>query len=84
MATCKDCIHEEVCSALIEKGLPWADGTYPADAFCMAFQNKVVLCKDCKRSRPMIFDGYYYCKRHRVVRKADDFCSKGAKMKGGE
>lgn len=40
MNTCHDCIHEGVCSALIEKGLPWADGTYPADAFCMAFRNK--------------------------------------------
>ena len=37
---CKDCIHEAVCSALIEKGLPYNDGEYPAEAFCMAFQNK--------------------------------------------
>lgn len=40
MARCEDCIHEIVCSALIEKGLPWNDGEYPAEAFCMAFQNK--------------------------------------------
>lgn len=40
MARCEDCIHESVCSALIEKGLPWNDGEYPAEAFCMAFQNK--------------------------------------------
>ncbi len=39
MARCKDCIHENVCSALIEKGLPWNDGEYPAEAFCMAFRN---------------------------------------------
>jgi hypothetical protein len=38
---------------------------------------EVVRCKDCKHSRPMIFDGYYLCKRHHVVRKADDFCSRG-------
>ena len=44
---------------------------------------EVVRCKDCQRSRPMIFDGFYYCKRVRAVRKADDFCSKG-KRKGGE
>lgn len=44
---------------------------------------EVVRCKDCKCSRPMIFDGYYFCKRNRVVRKAEDFCSRGAKMKGG-
>ena len=40
MARCKDCIHEIVCSALIEKGLPWNDGEYPAEAFCMTFVNK--------------------------------------------
>ena len=28
--TCKDCIHERVCDALIKQGLPWADGKYPA------------------------------------------------------
>jgi hypothetical protein len=49
---CKNCIHESVCSALIEKGLPWNDGEYPAEAFCMAFRNKadvaeIVRCKDC-------------------------------------
>lgn len=40
MNTCHDCIHEVVCSALIEKGLPWADGECPAEAFCMAFRYK--------------------------------------------
>ena len=50
--TCRDCIHERVCLALIEKGLPWVDGEYPAEAFCMTFKNKadfveVVMCKDC-------------------------------------
>lgn len=44
---------------------------------------EVVRCKDCQRSRHMIFDGFCYCKRVRAVRKADDFCSKG-KRKGGE
>jgi hypothetical protein len=38
---------------------------------------EVVRCKDCKRSRPMIFDGFRYCKRVRAVRRTDDFCSKG-------
>ena len=37
----------------------------------------VVRCKDCKWSRPLIFDGHYCCKRYRVCRKADDFCSRG-------
>ena len=40
MSTCKDCIHETVCDALIKNGLPWNDGEYPAEAFCMAFKNK--------------------------------------------
>lgn len=38
---------------------------------------EVVRCKDCRRSRTMIFDGFYVCKRHRAVRKADAFCSYG-------
>lgn len=38
---------------------------------------EVVRCKNCDRSRPMMFDGYCYCKRYRVVRKKDDFCSRG-------
>lgn len=38
--TCKDCFHERVCFALIKKGLPYADGKFPAEAFCMAFRNK--------------------------------------------
>ena len=40
MSICKDCIHENVCDALIKDGLPWNDGEYPAEAFCMAFRNK--------------------------------------------
>lgn len=52
MATCKDCIHERVCLALIKSGLPY-DDLLPAEAFCMTFKNKndvvkVVRCKDCK------------------------------------
>ena len=68
MATCKDCIHERVCFALIKKGLPYADGEYPAEAFCMTFRNKaefveVVRCKDCKHAT------FYSCK--------NDACYKG-------
>lgn len=40
MSRCKDCIHDDVCSALIKDGLPWDDGKYPAEAFCWAFRNK--------------------------------------------
>jgi hypothetical protein len=52
MSTCKECIHEIVCDALIKTGLPWADGEYPAEAFCLGFKGKndlveVVRCKDC-------------------------------------
>lgn len=37
--TCKDCIHERVCYALIKSGLPY-DDLLPAEAFCMTFKNK--------------------------------------------
>ena len=38
--TCKDCIHEKVCFALIKSGLPYDDNKHPAEAFCMTFKNK--------------------------------------------
>lgn len=37
---------------------------------------KVVRCMDCKRSKKMPFDGFYYCKRHRVLMESNDFCSR--------
>ena len=40
MATCKDCIHERVCYALIKSGLPYIDNEIPAEAFCMTFADK--------------------------------------------
>lgn len=54
MSTCKDCIHERVCFALIKSGLPY-DDLLPAEAFCMTFRNKadyapVVRCENCKHS----------------------------------
>lgn len=37
--TCKDCIHERVCSALIKDGLPYTEeSNLPAEAFCMTFK----------------------------------------------
>ena len=42
--TCKDCIHERVCCALIEDGLPYMDEDHPAEAFCMTFKNKLDIC----------------------------------------
>lgn len=90
MSTCKECIHEIVCDALIKTGLPWADGEYPAEAFCMAFKGKndlveVVRCKDCKMSDycyPIKEKGKeaeegWYCKRNRKYVKPNDFCSYG-------
>lgn len=38
---------------------------------------EIVKCKNCKKARPMIFAGLYYCRRHRACRKKDDFCSFG-------
>ena len=54
--TCKECIHERVCDALCKGGLPYADGEYPAEAFCMAFRHKtkfveVVRCYQCKYTK---------------------------------
>lgn len=86
MNTCKDCIHETVCSALIKKGLPWADGIYPADAFCMAFRNKsdfveIVRCKDCEHIEMTEYGGFCCAKDEGVA--YDGYCAYG-KRKGGE
>ena len=40
MAKCSECIHCNVCKALIETGLPYIDEKLPADAFCMEFEPK--------------------------------------------
>ena len=50
--TCKDCIHEKVCEALIKNGLPFDDG-FPAESFCLQYKGKtthrqVVICSKCK------------------------------------
>jgi hypothetical protein len=49
---------------------------------CPSFKNKadfveVVRCEKCKKAKPLIFDGFYFCRRYRVCRKADAFCSFG-------
>jgi hypothetical protein len=44
--TCKDCFHEKVCNALIKDGLPYLeDSGLPAEAFCLAFDNKLDIIK---------------------------------------
>lgn len=40
LVTCKECIHERVCFALIKTGLPYLDDKLPAEAFCMTFKSK--------------------------------------------
>lgn len=37
--TCKECIHEKVCDALIKSGCPYLDKEIPAEAFCLEFRN---------------------------------------------
>lgn len=41
----------------------------------------LVMCKNCKHARPIFFGCYYECRRYRVCRKADDFCSRGERRK---
>lgn len=90
--TCKECIHEKVCDALIKSGCPYLDEEIPADAFCIEFRNtadvaEVVRCKDCKhyRNHP---NGLFDCwaepscnergyKGDMHCVEPDDFCSFG-------
>lgn len=85
MSNCKECIHEVVCDALIKTGLPWADGEYPAEAFCMAFKGKndlveVVRCKDCIHWGGVTYG--FVCRKlsgieTKICMGADHFCSYG-------
>lgn len=37
----------------------------------------VVRCKYCKRARGLIFENFYFCRKYRICREADDYCSDG-------
>lgn len=84
MASCKDCIHERICWSLIKMGLPYADGEYPAETFCMEFENKadvveVVRCKDCIYwdKRTVNNKGFIICAASGMEIHTEDFCSYG-------
>lgn len=83
MATCKDCIHEKVCDALIENGCPFLDEKYPADKFCFEFKKtEVVRCKDCVHFTKGMAIGM--CKRVEerpiIPVTYDHYCSYGKKV----
>ena len=92
MSRCKDCIHEIVCDALIKTGLPWNDGEYPAEAFCMAFKNKadvveVVRCKDCVHWGGVAYG--FICRKFsgietKICMGADHYCSYGERKDENE
>ena len=92
--TCKDCIHERVCFALIKSGLPY-DDLLPAEAFCMAFKNKVAVvevirCKDCEHhhweQEPCHGKTQHFCSVLKAQVFADFFCYHGTKrsVRGNE
>ena len=64
--TCKDCIHERVCYALIKDGLPYLDNDkLPAEAFCMEFKNKsdvneIIYAEWKPTNTPSYFGGIIY------------------------
>jgi hypothetical protein len=76
--TCRNNIDEHGCTTFCDSGECYSPNL---NKIPIADVVEVVHCKDCERSRPMMFDGFYYCNRYRVCKRADDFCS-GAKRKG--
>ena len=78
MATCKDCLHVEVC----EKHGTTVDFNVD-DGVCLYFEKRFVLCKDCKHYKPQRTSAHWdnvtlYCCRVVVVKVGqDDFCSYG-------
>ena len=86
--TCKDCIHEKVCDALIKRGCPWLEEKYSADKFCMYFKNKedvveVVRCKDCINYKDW-GDGNITCRfwtdQWDAATEPNAYCSYGKKV----
>lgn len=89
MATCNDCLHEELCMSRTDT-TPFTKTEYRdldnVENFCENFKNKadfmeVVRCKDCKHSREQdrvfgITD--YKCSKHNISCLSPyDFCSYG-------
>ena len=83
--TCKDCIHERVCWALIKDGLPYLDESLPAEAFCMTFRNKSDLVIHGEWLMYTNFDGnlnHYECSVcHQAQGHKSKYCEEcGARM----
>lgn len=84
--TCKDCIHERVCYALIKDGLPYMDDEHPAEAFCMTFRNKLDLVIRGEWIMHTNFDGnlnHYECSVcHQAQGHKSNYCEEcGADMR---
>lgn len=83
--TCKDCLYQKTChfEAHYLDRKTWGKYKDGVEKSCPDFQNKtdfvkVVRCKDCKAAKSLIFfDGFYFCRKYRVCRNEDDFCSRG-------
>ena len=85
MATCKDCLHIDVCYMVEHYGVDIEEDRQEYD--CHQFKPKenyveVVRCKDCKH---LGFKGLCYgvCNKKMVgIVKPDDFCSYGERRDG--
>ena len=81
MATCKECIHFDVCEPYTAP-----DESYPEAGGCPVFKSKdkfvqVVRCKDCKNWE----DGYFgYCTKIHAAMDYDGFCSNGERRATNE
>ena len=88
MATCKDCIHEDLCGTFTRPCMP--DEANASERLCKNFKNvddfaEVVRCKDCKFCEhfyPEKLPGKlpreaYYCNPKRLGVSANSYCSDG-------
>ena len=93
MATCKECIHFDVCELFANPDKPQSE-----DNGCYGFKHKdefvqVVRCKDCQYQRPLnrkdayenlFIDGCVWCLEDDDGVGADDFCSFGERRATNE
>ena len=83
MATCKECIHFEVCEPYTAP-----NESYPEVGGCYGFKSKdefvqVVRCKECSYYQPTE-GGKPLCVLHTIAVARDDFCSNGARRATNE
>ena len=87
MATCKDCLHIDVCYMVEHYGVDMDEERQEYN--CHQFKDRtkyveVVRCKDCKKIAPSVtaIKDSVWCREFRAYMPCDGFCSYGERKNG--